>query len=55
MSKQIYIASLVCSIIATIALIYWSLMHAPILHAIGVASVCGANIMTHITIIKGNK
>jgi hypothetical protein len=55
MNKQIYIASLVCSIMATIALVYWSLIHTPILHTIAVAGICGANVMTHITIIKGDK
>lgn len=55
MTRQIYIASLICSVIAAIGLTYWALIHAPAIYTVGVAAICGANILAHIALIKGEK
>jgi hypothetical protein len=51
--RQVYIASLICSIIATIGLTYWAFINAPLIYTTGVMAICMANILNHIIIIKG--
>lgn len=55
MNKGIYKASLVCSIIATIGLGIYAFQNTPFIFATGVMAICGANILTHIALIKGEQ
>ena len=54
MIRQIYVASLICSVIATIGLTYGALIHTSVIYTVGVAAICGANILAHIALIKGD-
>jgi hypothetical protein len=53
--RQVYIASLICSIIATVGLTYWAFINAPFIYTTGVVAICGANILNHIALIKGEQ
>ena len=53
--RQVYIVSLICSIIATVGLTYWAFMNAPFIYTTGVMAICMANILNHIALIKGEQ